>query len=235
MKKRSLVLVSALGAAIGLAMQPPLAWIAPHIIPDELGPNIRYSGTLWNGTASNVDYIGIAKFKIDPKQLMKDGLPLSFQTSSNAMQLSGKASKTRLEDLRFIGQLGGLPTNDGRLKELAGEVIIQISKLTFDKDCQSAMGQASTDFLSRNATRWQWQGPLLSGPITCDGGDLIANLLGSDVGQTIKADLRIVPDGTYRADISVRTSQPEAGVVLPLYGFENRNGEFRLTEQGKWR
>lgn len=235
MKKRSLVLVSALGAAIGLAMQPPLAWIAPHIIPDELGSNIRYSGTLWNGTASNVDYIGIAKFKIDPKKWLKDGLPLSFQTSSNAMQISGKASKTRLEDLRFTGQLGGLPTNDGRLKELVGEVNIQISELTFDKDCQFAMGQASTDFLSRNAARWQWRGPLLSGPITCDGGDLIVNLSGSDAGQTIKADLRIVPDGAYRADISVRTYQPEAGVVLPLYGFENRNGEFRLTEQGKWR
>ena len=235
MKKRSLVLVSAMGAVIGLVMHPPLAWIAPHIMPDELGSNIRYYGTLWNGTVSDIDYLGAAKFKIEPKKWIKGGLPLSFQTSSSAMQISGKASKTKIEDLRFTGQLGGLPTNDGRLKELVGEVNIQISDLTFDKGCQSATGQASTDFLSRNAARWQWRGPLLSGPITCDGGDLIANLSGSDDGQTIKADLRIVPDGTYRAYISVRTPQPEAGVVLPLYGFENRSGEFRLTEQGKWR
>ena len=235
MKKRSLVLVSALGAVIGLVMQPPLAWVAPHVMPDELGSNIRYSGTLWNGAVSDINYLGTAKFKIEPKKWIKGGLPLSFQTSSSAMQISGKASKTKIEGLRFTAQLGGLPTNDGRLKELAGEVNIQIADLTFDKDCKSAVGQASTDFLSRNAARWQWRGPLLSGPIACEDGDLIANLSGSDDGQTIKADLRIVPDGTYRADISVRTPQPAAGLVLPLYGFENRNGEFRLTEQGKWR
>ena len=235
MKKRSLVLVSLVGALIGLSVQPPLAWIAPHVMPKVIGENIRYSGTLWNGAVSGIDYLGTVKFKFDPMVWVKGGLPLSFQTLSSAMQISGKASITKIEDLQFTGQLAGLPTTDGRLKELLGEVNIQIAELTFGKDCQSATGQAGTDFLSRNSARWQWQGPVLSGPIICENGDLIANLSGADSQQTLNADLRIEPNGSYRADISVRTPQPEAGLVLPLYGFEKRNGEFRLTEQGKWR
>lgn len=235
MKKRTLVLGSLLGAALGLAWQLPLAWIAPHIIPEGLGSDIGYSGTVWDGTVTGLDYIGAAKFKLDPKAIVGSELTLSFQTSSSAMQISGEASRTELKGLRFKGQLAGLPTNDGRLKELIGEVNINIAELEFRGNCRSAQGQGWTDFLSRNEGRWQWQGPVLEGPISCENGDLIAMLSGSDGGQTIKADLRIVPDGTYRADISVRTSQREAGVVLPFYGFENKNGEFRLTEQGKWR
>lgn len=235
MKKRSLVLVSLLGATLGLCAQLPLSWIAPHVMPEGLGSDIGYSGTIWNGRITGLDYVGSAQFRLAPKAIVSGGLPLSFQSSSSAMHISGKASRTQVEGLRFSGQLAGLPTNDGRLKELVGEVNINIAQLIFGKDCTSAKGQANTDFLSRNQARWQWRGPVLSGPITCENGDLIAKLSGAEAAQTIKADLRIVPDGTYRADISVRTPQPEAGVVLPLYGFEKKNGEFRLTEQGKWR
>ena len=151
------------------------------------------------------------------------------------MQIRGKASHNQIVGLNFTGQLANLPTTDGRLKELSGVVNVQISELKFSKQCESVTGKANTDFLSRNKGRWQWQGPILSGPLSCENGDLIANLSGTENGQTIKADLRIAPNGTYRADFSVRTLQPEAAVVLPLYGFEKRSSEFLLTEQGKWR
>ena len=75
----------------------------------------------------------------------------------------------------------------------------------------------------------------LSGPLRCEDDDIIAELSGAENGQTIQAILRLKIDGAYRVDFSVRTSQPEAGIVLPLYGFEKRGGEFYLTEQGKWR
>lgn len=235
MKKRAFVLMTVLGVSLGITPQLPLAWIAPHIMPDGLGSNIQYSGTVWNGKVSGLDFIGDAQFKLNPKLIVKGGQPLSFQTSSGAMQISGKASRNQIAGFNFTGQLAKLPTRDGRLKELAGEVNIQIADLKFNKNCESATGQANTDFLSLNKGRWQWQGPVISGPLSCEDGDLIAKLSGTENGQTIKADLRIVPNGDYRANISVRTPQAEAGVVLPLYGFEKKNGEFQLTEQGKWR
>ena len=116
MKKRAFVLMTVLGVSLGITTQLPLAWIAPHIMPDGLGTNIQYSGTVWNGKVSGLDFIGDAQFKLNPKLIVKGGLPLSFQTSSDAMQISGKASRNQIAGFNFMGQLAKLPTRDGRLK-----------------------------------------------------------------------------------------------------------------------
>ena len=235
MKKRIIGLVCICAGGLGVLSQIPVAWVAPHILPDGLGTDIQYSGTIWDGNINGLDIVGNTQFQLNPKSLFSSDLPLSFQTSSPVMQLSGQASRYNIKDLNFSGQLAGLPTSDGRLKNLAGSVNIEISELKFNRTCSSANGQASTDILSLNQARWQWKGPFLSGPLRCEDGDIIAELSGAENGQTIQAILRLKIDGAYRADFSVRTPQPEAGVVLPLYGFEKRGSEFHLTEQGKWR
>lgn len=235
MKKRFVGLGALLGIAGATLIQLPLSWIGPHVLPQEMGKNIRYSGTIWKGHISGVDIIGDIYFNVDAKALLSRQLPLSFQTSSSAMTMSGKSSKNRLKDFKFSGQLADLPTSDGRLKEIAGHVDFQISQMDFDENCKAAAGNAATDILTRNGGRWQWRGPFLSGPISCDQGDLIVKLSGSENAQTIKADLRIKIDGAYRAVFSVRTREAAAGVVLPLYGFDIRNGHYYLTEEGKWR
>jgi len=164
------------------------------------------------------------------------GLPLRFKTQSTAMSVSGQASREQLKDIRFSGILAKLPTRDGRLKELAGQVDIRVSDLQIkDGECASATGQVSTDFLTLNQARWQWRGPKLAGPISCEGGDLLVNLTGQENRQSIRSDLRLSKDGSYTANITVQTDQPEAGVVLPLYGFEAVGRDYKLTEQGKWR
>ena len=236
MRKRYIFLAG-LGAVAALTSQLPLSWVAPSFIPPEgLGQNIQYSGTVWNGRVSGLDYLGAANFKLSPKAFITEELPLSFTTHSSAMTLSGQASRNQLKDVRFNGTLAKLPTRDGRLKELAGQVNIRVSDLKLqDGGCAAATGQSSTDFLTANLSRWQWRGPRLAGPISCEGGDLIANLSGQENGQIIRADLRLSPDGRDAANVTVKTDQAEAGVVLPLYGFEATGREYKLTEQGQWR
>ena len=235
MRKRYFVLAVLFGALFALISKLPLGWVAPPLMPQQAGKSLRYSGTIWNGQITGIDYLGRAQFKLSPKALFSGGLQLSFTTASPAITMSGQASANKLSNLRFAGQLAQLPTRDGRLKDLAGQVNFTVSEMEFGESCQSASGRAATDFLGRNRARWQWAGPNLSGPISCDEGDLIVNLAGSEADQTIRADLRLSPNGSYSADISVQTRQPEAGVVLPLYGFDAVNGEFRLTERGQWR
>jgi len=235
MKKRIVVLATLLGGLIALVPRIPLAWVGPHVILATSGQDIHYSGTIWNGQVTGLDFIGAVNFKLAPSKLFA-GLPLTFQTQSPIMQISGQASKAELKNFRFYsGQFSSLPTRDGRLRELDGQVNISVSKALYDGTCVSAAGQASTDFLSRNEARWQWRGPELAGPVSCEDGDVIVRLSGSDNNQTVRADLRIAVDGGYRADISVQTNQPEAGIVLPLYGFELLGREYKLTEQGQWR
>jgi len=235
MRKRY-ILLGCLGAAGAILSQLPLSWIAPHILPKALGQNIHYSGTMWKGQVRGLDYIGIGNFQLKPKALVTGELPLRFTTHSPAMSISGQASQKQLRDIRFSGILAKLPTRDGRLKELAGQVDIRISNLSIEKDrCASATGSASTNFLMLNQTRWQWKGPKLAGPISCDNGDVLVNLSGQENRQIIRADLRLSKTGGYAANITVQTDQAEAGVVLPLYGFEKQGRSYKLIEQGQWR
>ena len=235
MRKRY-ILCAILGGCVAFISQLPLAWIAPHFVPASLGQNINYSGTLWNGRLGGLDYVGTANFKLNPTSLMSGDLPLSFASQSSAMTISGQASRQTLKDVRFMGTLAKLPTRDGRLKELAGKVHIQVEELKIENDsCAFAAGEVSTDFLAMNQSRWQWKGPSLTGPISCEGGDVIVNLSGRENRQIIRADLRLSKMGNYSANISVQTDQAEAGVVLPLYGFEKQGRQYKLTEQGQWR
>ena len=235
MKKRFIVLAALLGALIAFMPRIPLSWVGPHILPANAGQNIDYSGTIWDGQMTGLDIVGTANFTLSPKDIFS-GEPLSFKTQSPIMQMSGQASKSKLRDFRFFsGQFSSLPTRDGRLKDLKGQVTATISELNYDGSCVSAAGQMATDFLTRNEWRWQWRGPKLAGPISCEEGDVVVRLSGSENRQTVRADLRLAKDGGYRADITVQTNQPEAGVVLPLYGFEQVGREYKLTEQGQWR
>jgi len=221
---------------IAMVLQLPLAWVAPYFLPQGLGQNIHYSGTIWNGQVRGLDYVGVVNFQVSPKALVTGGLPLSFVTQSPAMTISGEVSRRQFRDIRFSGMLAKLPTRDGRLKELAGQVIIRVNELQIEGDnCTFATGEVSTDFLTLNRSRWQWKGPTLTGPISCEGGNLLVNLLGRENRQIIRADLRLSKDGSYGANITVQTDQTEAGVVLPLYGFEKQGREYKLTEQGQWR
>ena len=235
MRKRYF-LSAGLGAVAAVISQLPLAWLAPNFMSEGLGKDIAYSGTVWEGQVTGIDYIGAVNFKLSPTAFFKGVLPLNFETQSLAMSISGRASQTQLKDIRFSGVLSELPTRDGRLKELAGTVDIRVDDLQIkDESCVSASGIASTDFLALNRARWQWQGPELSGPISCEGGDLLASLSGNESRQRIRADLRLSADGSYSADITVQPDQPEAGVVLPLYGFEAVGRDYKLTERGQWR
>lgn len=235
MRKR-FIAIAGLGSLTAVMSQLPLKWIGPYLMPESAGSNVKFSGTLWNGQVRGLDFIDRVHLNLSPKAFLTGGLPLKFKTHSSAMAMSGKASRRQLKDVVFTGKLAMLPTRDGRLKELAGQVDIIVSDLQIkDQQCASALGQLSTDFLAMNQTRWQWSGPELAGPISCEAGDLIVNLSGMENRQTIRADLRLSKNGSYAANITVQTDQPEAGVVLPLYGFEKKDRDYQLTEQGQWR
>jgi len=235
MRKRY-ILLGGLGAITAVMLQLPLSWVAPYFMPNDVGQDIHYSGTVWNGQVTGLDYIGAVNFQLNPKAMISGGLPLNFATQSSGMSISGQASQKQLKDIRFSGTLAKLPMRDGRLKELAGQVDIRVSDLQMKKGgCVSAAGQASTDFLALNQARWQWRGPKLAGPISCEEGDVIVKLSGQENRQIIRADLRLSLNGSYAANITVQTNQPEAGIVLPLYGFEAVGRDYKLTEQGQWR
>jgi len=223
-----------LSAIVALLACFPLRWAAGWVMPDNvktLAPELKLQGTIWKGTVSGLPLFGTANINIEPFSRQ-----LNVQTGSGGNYLKGQLSTSEAKDIDFRMNFASVPFTDNRLVGLQGHLTAQVSEMQFSKQgCESAEGTAQTDVLQRNGGTIQWTGPELNGPIRCENGAFIADLTGQDPQQKISALIRIAPDGTYRADIDVRTTRVEADAVMPLFGFSRSGQSFVLTEQGKWR
>lgn len=229
MRKRWFILAILAGFAASIAVLP-LSWVATPFVPDELS-ELKFHGTIWNGTASNIPVFETANVNLKPLSLSAQ-----IESGNGVNYLTGLASTNHARDIALIVDLVTLPLTDQRVRGLAGTVNMTLTEIKYDRQtCLSANGSVTTDVLQRNQARLNWTGPALSGPISCEDGSLIANISGQDQQQTIKALMRFSPDGTYRVDLSAQTSRSEAGAILPLFGFSRSGTEYKLTEQGKWR
>ena len=229
MRKRWIILALLAGLAASIAVLP-LSWVVSLFVPDELS-DLKFHGTIWNGSATNIPVFETANVKLSPVSLSAH-----IESGNGVNYLAGLVSTNHARDIDLVVDLSTLPLTDQRVKGLAGTVRLNLSEINFDaQSCLSAEGTAMTDVLQRNQARLNWTGPELSGPISCEDGSLIANISGQDQQQTIKALMRFSPNGTYRVDLSAQTSRSEAGAILPLFGFTRSGTEYKLTEQGKWR
>ncbi|WP_427451878.1 type II secretion system protein N [Litorimonas sp. WD9-15] len=208
----------------------PLGWVAPLFVPDEV-PELTYHGTVWNGTLTDIPVFDTANFDLHPLSLSAD-----IEAGDGTNYVSATVNRHQARDARVVVDLSTLPLTDQRLQGLVGSVAANLILLGYGPEgCTEAEGTVRTDVLQRNGGNMNWTGPELSGPITCETGDLVAILKGEDSEQSIDALLRFSADSTYRVDITARTSRAEAGTILPLFGFSSTGRDFKLTEQGKWR
>jgi len=212
----------------------PLGWAAGFAVPDQvktLAPDLKYQGTVWNGSVTGLPIFGRANFDISP--LSRRAL---IQSGEGQNYLSADVGTTLVKDVDLRINLATIPFTDSRLQGLRGRLNAQISDMEIEnQSCKSANGNASTDVLQRNGGSVQWTGPELTGPIRCEAGAFIADLEGRDAQQRIQALIRMSPDNTYRVDITVRTARAEADAVLPIFGFTRSGQNFVLVEQGRWR
>lgn len=228
------VLPAALSGMAALLVFFPMRWAAGWVLPDtvkNMAPDLDMRGSIWRGTVSGLPLFGSANLSVAPLSRRVD-----FQSGEGGNYLAGIVSPTEAIDIDFRMELATVPFTDGRLQGLRGDFSAQISEMKIsEQSCEMAAGTARTDVLQRNGGTIQWTGPELTGPIRCEDGALLAELSGQDAQQTITALVKLAPDGTYRADVNVRTVRVEADAVLPLFGFSRSGQSFVLTEQGKWR
>ena len=223
-----------LSGVVALVAFFPMRWAAGWVLPDNvktIAPDLEMRGTIWQGSVSGLPLFGTANLKLRPL-----AQKLELQSGQDRNYLAGVVSTSEAKDIALYVDIATVPFTDGRLQGLRGDFIAQISDMQIlEQSCQSAMGTARTDVLQRNGGKIQWTGPELTGPIRCEDGVLVADLSGRDAQQTITALIKLMPDGLYRADVSVRTIRVEADAILPLFGFSRSGQNFVLTEQGKWR
>jgi len=228
------ILPALLSGLIALIAFLPLGWVAGLALPDtvkNVAPDLSFQGTIWRPSVTGLPIFGSANLDISP--LSRRAL---IQSGEGRNYLSADVSPSEAKDVDFRIDLSTIPFTDGRLQGLRGMLNAQISDMQIEnQSCKSAAGTVTTDVLQRNGGTINWVGPELTGPIRCENGALIADLKGRDAQQNIAALIRMSPDNTYRADISVRTNRAEADAVLPIFGFTRSGQNFVLVEQGRWR
>ena len=212
----------------------PMSWAAGWILPESVksaAPDLNLRGTLWQGSVSGLPIFGTANLEVAPLSRA-----VVFQAGEGRNYASGTLTPTEAKDLDLRLNLASVPFTDGRLQGLQGDFTAEISEAEYlDQSCLSAVGTARTDVLKRNGGKIDWTGPELSGPIRCEDGALIVDLSGRDAQQSIAALVRLIPNGSYRAEITVQTNRVEADAILPLFGFSRAGQSFKLIEQGNWR
>ena len=199
------------------------------------------SGTIWQGQARVSPPLTTWPVQLRFKNKM---LPLLLGRSFTTVNvqrsgLSGEGSfgvKTA-NDVHLRLDIAQLPISEPRLVGTEGELSVSVDRLRFADRCEAASGQVRTNLLAANAARWRWKGPILSGPVQCDGDAVVANLRGQDADYNVTVDVRLFTDGRYGVDMLIdpSTQAPaEFGFVMSALGFqEQADGSVKLVEQGK--
>lgn len=234
MKLRSAIILGIAGLLVGTITNLPLSWIAAKFMPKENIGSLQYGGTVWDGYVLGFPGFGPITIDTSPIKALTGKPFFSMETRSANLSAKGVAKPGLFSNVTVQGNMEHVAAIDPRFAGLTGGFQMNMRELVFGKTCESTSGTVSTDVLTRNGQNMGWTGPNLSGPISCEDGAFKMEFTGKDTQQSIKAVVRIIPDGTFRADVDILTNDTRAGAILPIYGFQPKDGGYSLLESGRW-
>jgi len=226
------------GGGVAVAANLPLSWAAKAALPEVLTSQVAFGGSVWDGHVSGGHILGrpapSVTIKASALKLVTGQNFANIKSEGSGLSLTGFAKIGRISDMKVTLPMNFMAYFDHRLSGVEGDFKADVSDAQFGQICNEAQGTAQTDILTRNQASWGWAGPMLSGPIHCESGNVVINLSGQDAGETVRADITLSPSGQYRYELAIISQDPRAGLALPLFGFEKRKGEFILAEIGNW-
>lgn len=232
----------AAGMMVALMSALPLAWVAPLFVKTPEAQTAQFSGTIWRGIA-NIPF-GKSRapisFKTNPLELAAGQPFLDVSIRNAGIDVEAIVGLKTAKDIQIRSNIAQLPLLDPRIRGLSGMIKADVSDARFVKSeygrvCRDIKGQMSTNFLQANEGTWFWRGPALTGPISCDDGDIIAKLTGQDKNAAVTAQFRLQPDGVYTSNIDITAPDARAVIVLEFYGFTQNGNQLTLSEMGRWK
>ena len=194
------------------------------------------NGQVWTGWLAEARYGNVALGDIDA------GLsPIQLLAGRARIDVSGQAGAPNASlhgALTFSRSTAGM--DDVTATVPAGDAFapVPVTAIAFDDvtihfqdgRCDKAEGKVAASIAG---TMPQLNlPPTLSGNVRCEAGALLVPL--ASQAQTESIAVTIEADGRYRAVLSVRPSDPDAGTALTAAGFKRANGGYRLTVSGNF-
>jgi len=219
-----------IGAAVTTALLSlPLAVVLPLALPADSGLTARRAeGPVWDGMLRDASLAGLplgdTRIGFDFFPLLVGEARLGF--SSRGLRgivavSSGDLGLTRGNGvLDLSGRLRPLPLSRFSLDEVAASF--------HNLKCVSASGRVRAD-VSGDIGGIALPGGM-SGTLRCNGADLLVPLVGQSGMERV--DLRVGATGSWRADLSVRTSDPAIAAKLLASGFSAGPGGYTVRVSG---
>ena len=229
MTRRDRWIVGASAAAVMALMSLPLAFVLPMAVPADSGIAARSAeGSVWRGLLREVNIAGLP---IGDTRVALRVLPLfvgEARLGFGAPALRG----TLVASSGSVGLLDATGTVDlaGRLRPLP------LTRFNLDgvttefreERCTTARGRVRAEVAGDVGGLMLPGG--LSGTVRCDGAYLVLPLVGQSGMERI--DLRIAASGKWRADLSIRTTDPAIAGRLLSSGFASGPGGYTIRVSG---
>ena len=221
----------------------PLSWAAKLVTGDSFAYEISAQGTVWHGYISADDpTFPVMETRVSPKALMS-GMPVTLKTIGSDINAQAKVGRYAFTNGSLVYPLHRAQNYDPRFAGLSGYLRVTDMAASFAKDysgCLEATGSVETNIIQAISTKMGIEdflkgAPLLSGPLSCEDGKLLAKLTAQMDDYVLEAQFTVSIDGRYIANIKVSPSASEIAALIPLYGFESRGGQYVLKEQGRWK
>lgn len=187
-----------------------IAWMPAGFVIDRINPEARAigyeraSGTVWDGQVSGLtlagETLGQLRFQLQPAALVSGRVAGRVDIDGPVGRLRGRVEAAPsgavwLKDMVGDINIHALNAIDPLLRRSPSELNLSLSTLVLDSEgrCLQADGDLQTDLLVVTGRRWNWNGPTLSGAITCDGSQLAADLSSppDDAEQQVTASARL--------------------------------------------
>ncbi len=220
-----------------LPMRAVLGWVG---VGDEGLVARRVSGTIWGATLTEARFgdlaLGDLHARVSPLPLLVGRATIVFKgpdsvsASASAKPLSGSASVSR-HGFGVDHMTATVAT--GRLFAPVPVSALDLDDVSVgfrDGQCESAEGRVRATLAGDVGGIVLPQS--VSGTARCDGTALLLPLTSQAGTEGIA--LRIENAGTYRADVSLRPSDPLAAQKLEQAGFVNSPTGYRLSIEGRF-
>jgi len=193
------------------------------------------SGTLWRGALHGVNVggqaVGEVRFRTRPSALLggKLAVDLDINGPAGAGRGDARIGFDRSVDVRNLiadVNVQALTRLDPRLRQSPAKLTASITRFSLSGSgaCRNAEGAVETDILSALGGRYAWEGPDLSGTLSCDDDATRVRLENKGGEDDIIVNASLKPPGIWTTDARVSTSNPGVLQALRALDFEDRDG-----------
>ena len=187
-------------------------------------------GSIWDGEISDLHYgkqpVGNVKLKTSWLSVFGGTLESAVSVTDGSVLASGKVGlgldgSASLKNVRVRGNTADLLSLRQEIRQLGGDFTVQLAHLKVRSGkCLEARGTVWTNILTGFESRYQWKGPEMSGPVSCEHGQVLIKLTGTgDQGERITADLEINLNATGRFHAEIENADNKVAQAATVIGF----------------